>query len=520
MGFLQRFLPPNDRYAALLLYGMVFSTCFNGYDAGIMTVILADPQFRDYYGVNSTKQGVIATIPWASTGFAQLVVGGTLANYVGRLWALRISICVMIIGVVIQVVPNTYGVLIFGRLVTGLGFGCVYIATSLYVAECAPKSLRGSFVGTVTQFGYQLGTFIAFWAGYGMSFHSSPYNIAWRVSNLIQIPIGIVFVCISFFYTESPRWLLEKNPDSPEISLRALAKLRSGTINDEHVRLEFHELITSHEYRKRYRGGYFGLFATAGMRKRLAYGVYAMALQQFGGIAALTMYAALIYESLGWNQGHQALAINGIQAALQLVIVLVNTFTVDRFGRKPLLIAGFTIQSLALLILSSLTTTYPDNTNRAACIAEVAMLFIVGLTYCWSNGPITPAIASEIFPQEVRDKAFGLSLLGQTVCLLALTQPWPRFNAEVGAKSYWLLFSLNVVALISVIFILPETKGISLERMDKLFGEVDAVAAGEESTSAEKIEAITYSGGDVKSAAIVTDHVEDHSPQADRKEEL
>lgn len=83
----------------------------------------------------------------------------------------------MIIGVVIQVVPNTFGVLIFGRLVTGLGFGRVYIATSLYVAECSPKRLRGSFVGTVTQFGYQLGTLIAFWAGYGMSFHAHPYNI-------------------------------------------------------------------------------------------------------------------------------------------------------------------------------------------------------------------------------------------------------------------------------------------------------------------------------------------------------
>lgn len=116
------------------------------------------------------------------------------------------------------------------------------------------------------------------------------------------------------------------------------------------------------------------------MRKRLAYGVYAMALQQFGGIAALTMYAAIIYKSLGWDQGHQALAINGIQAALQLVIVLVNTFTVDRFGRKSLLIAGFAIQSMALLILSSLTTAYPDNSNRSAAIAEIAMLFIVGLT--------------------------------------------------------------------------------------------------------------------------------------------
>lgn len=85
---------------------------------------------------------------------------------------------------------------------TGLGFGCVYIASNLYVAECAPRLLRGSFVGTVSQFGYQLGTLIAFWTGYGMSGYTSPYNIAWRVSNVIQIPIGIGFVILSFWYPE------------------------------------------------------------------------------------------------------------------------------------------------------------------------------------------------------------------------------------------------------------------------------------------------------------------------------
>lgn len=130
-------------------------------------------------------------------------------------------------------------------------------------------------------------------------------------------------------------------------------------------------------------------------------------------------------------------------------MVLVNTFTVDKFGRRALLLAGFAIQATALLILSALTTAFPENSNRAAAVVEVAMLFIVGLTYCWSNGPIPPAIASEIFPQEVRDKAFGFSLLGQTCCLLALTQPWPRFNKQVGGKSYWLLFCLNTVLLVS-----------------------------------------------------------------------
>lgn len=83
-----------------------------------MTVILADEHFTEYYSIDADRQGIVATIPWATTGLAQLFVGGTLANYVGRLWALRISILVMCIGVVVQSVPNTFGVLIFGRLLT------------------------------------------------------------------------------------------------------------------------------------------------------------------------------------------------------------------------------------------------------------------------------------------------------------------------------------------------------------------------------------------------------------------
>jgi len=99
MGLLTKFLPKEDRFAALMLYGMVFSTCFNGYDAGIMTVILADTQFSTYYKITPERTGIIATIPWATTGVAQLFLGGVLASYLGRLWALRISIIFMCLGV-------------------------------------------------------------------------------------------------------------------------------------------------------------------------------------------------------------------------------------------------------------------------------------------------------------------------------------------------------------------------------------------------------------------------------------
>lgn len=123
---------------------------------------------------------------------------------------------------------------------------------------------------------------ITYTCRYGMSFHKSPFNIAWRVSNVIQIPIGLAFVAISFLYVESPRYLLEKRPDNPERVLQTLARLRSGHPEDERVRAEFHELVASYEYRKKFDTGYMAIFRSAAMRKRLLYGFYATSLQQFG----------------------------------------------------------------------------------------------------------------------------------------------------------------------------------------------------------------------------------------------
>jgi MFS family permease len=103
------------------------------------------------------------------------------------------GVCVIVISFVTHLTPNS-----------GLGAGSGFIATTLYIAECSPTQLRGSFVGTVTQFGYQLGTLIAFWTGYGMVSYKTPDNIAWRIANIIQIPIGLLFVAISLMYPESP----------------------------------------------------------------------------------------------------------------------------------------------------------------------------------------------------------------------------------------------------------------------------------------------------------------------------
>lgn len=103
---------------------------------------------------------------------------------------------------------------------------------------------------------------------------------------MVQIPIGVLFIILSFWYPESPRHILEKNPDDPQRVLHVLAKLRDGHPTDERIREEFHELVASREYRRRYETGYMGLLKDKMMRKRLAYGFYAASLQQVWVILA------------------------------------------------------------------------------------------------------------------------------------------------------------------------------------------------------------------------------------------
>jgi len=91
MGFLESFLPRDDRRAALLLYGLVISSSFSGYDAGVMSVILPDEQFIEYYHVDEDRTGLISTIPWLTQGLAQLCIAGILSSKWGRLWTIRAS---------------------------------------------------------------------------------------------------------------------------------------------------------------------------------------------------------------------------------------------------------------------------------------------------------------------------------------------------------------------------------------------------------------------------------------------
>jgi MFS family permease len=143
------------------------------------------------------------------------------------------------------------------------------------------------------------------------------------------------------------------------------------------------------------------------------------------------------------------------------------------------LIVGSATMVISYIIIGALADGFPTAThfNRVAAGWQVAFIYIIQMAYSGALGPCAWIYASEIFPTELRDKGVNLSQAGQQATTLWINQAWPVMFDNVGHDAYWILMGINLVGLIVVVLFWPETKGISLEHMDKLFGEVDKVEA-------------------------------------------
>ncbi|KAF2093593.1 FMN-linked oxidoreductase [Rhizodiscina lignyota] len=132
---------------------------------------------------------------------------------------------------------------------------------------------------------------------------------------------------------------------------------------------------------------------------------------------------------------------------------------------------------LSYIIIAALADAYPvgQHTNRAASIVQIIFIYVIQMAYAGALGPVAWIYASEIFPTHLRDKGVNISQAGQQTTTLWINQAWPVMFQNVGHNAYWILVAINAFGCAMVILFWPETKGISLEHMDKLFGEVDKV---------------------------------------------
>ncbi|KIV81644.1 hypothetical protein PV11_03814 [Exophiala sideris] len=451
---------------------------FQGFDSGIYSIIISDKKFNDYFHLSSSRVGVVASMISLGNVIGNLFVAWWFIWYVGRRYAFTLGTIILLVGVALQSGARNFAMIVLGRIIAGIGTSIIGTNLAAYQAEVSHPRIRGRVVSFV-QLSYQVGVLVAYCVGLGTV--KIPGENSWRVATALQVIPGVVLIIASFTIPDSPRWIVERHPDQPDRALKELSRVRRLPVDGPDVKHEYAELVAARDWRLEHENtqtwSYF--LHSFPIWKRIAFGMSTMALGQLSGVGALMIYGILIFEGLGFSSGTMSLLLNVVSGVLCLAACGITTGGVDKWGRKITLLAGSGMMILSYIIIAALNDAYPTAThfNHGAAIASVIFIYVIQMSYSGAMGPVAWIYASEIFPTHIRDKGINVSQAGQQITTLWINQAWPVMFASAGHNAYWILVGINALGFVAVFFLWPETKGVSLEHMDRLFGEVDKVEA-------------------------------------------
>ncbi|XP_076915075.1 sugar transporter ERD6-like 7 [Bidens hawaiensis] len=375
------------------------------------------------------------------------IASGPMVDFFGRKGALRISTAFCTAGWLAIYFAQGPLPLDIGRLATGFGMGVFSYVVPVFIAEIAPKNLRGALTAA-NQLIICSGVSVAFIIG---------TVLTWRALALTGlIPCAVLLVGL-FFVPESPRWLA-KIGKQKEFEA-ALRKLRGKDADVSEEADEIQDYIET--LQKLPKAGLFGLFQRRYLRS-VTIGVGLMVCQQFGGINGICFYTSSIFESAGFPADIGTI----IYAILQVISTALNAPFVDKAGRKPLLLvsgAGLVIGCL-LAAISFYLKTYEIGLNAVPALAVTGILLYIG-SFSAGMGAVPWIIMSEIFPINIKGAAGSLATLTNWFGAWAVSF---TFNFLLSWSSYgtFLVYAaINLACIVFIIAMVPETKGRTLEQI-------------------------------------------------------
>ncbi|RDW95006.1 MFS general substrate transporter-12 [Coleophoma crateriformis] len=468
------------------------SIFFFGYDQGMMGGVNNAKNYIDLMGfgyvddtgtpviTDSLLQGGIVSVYYLGTLVGALA-GGWVGDKIGRVKTIALGAAWGVLGATLQCSAQNHTWMIFARLINGFGTGILNAIVPVWATETAEHTSRGQFIAiefTLNIFG----VVVAYWLEFGLSYIDGGASaIRWRFPIAFQILPLLVLFAAAWWFPESPRYLVKAGRD--EEARFILGRLR-GTEGDDALRAEAEFLdiqnVAELEKATSKSNSYFAMLFGIGsgklhMGRRVQLVIWLQILQEWVGIAGVTIYAPTIFRIAGFDTT-KSQWISGLNNIFYMFATLICVFTLDKIGRRNTLYWGSVVQGIAMFLAGGfsrlgLDATAANETSKAASYgaAAASMIFIFTSTFgaTWLTVPwLYPA---EIFPLAVRAKGNAWGVVGWSIGNGWLTLLCPVMFAAIGEKTLYIFGISNVITIPMVWALYPESNQRTLEEMDLLF---------------------------------------------------
>lgn len=435
------------------LYLNTFVATLGGLLFGFDTAVIngALPFMREYFVFTGLSEGLAMSSALIGCIFGALFVGRPGDKY-GRKSVLKFLALLFLISALGTGLANNLTIFIFFRFIGGLAVGGASVMSPMYISEIAPPAQRGRLVAT-SQLAIVLGVLFAFFSNYLISIADVGAN-NWRWMFLAEAVPAVAFFIMLFFVSRSPRWLVEAGKiDEAEKVIRQVNP-------DEDAKKVLNDIIESIDQKAvksmkvLFRKPYF---------KLVVIGFLVGMFNQFTGINIIMYYSSDIFVKAGFSTD-SALLQTLIIGFTNLVFTLIAMVFIDRFGRKVLLYIGAVGMTLFLGLFSGAFIT--GNTGSYNLV-----IYLMGYIafFAFSQGAVIWVILSEMFPNNIRARASSIGSFSHWMWNSIIAFLFPAVSSAFGTGPVFVFFSVaTFIGLFFYIFILVETKGKSLEELEKI----------------------------------------------------
>ncbi|MGM8361983.1 sugar porter family MFS transporter [Flavobacterium sp. ARAG 55.4] len=458
---------PLERKSALYLWFICIVAACGGLLFGYDAVVVSgtNTQVVEQFSFSKAELGFyVSCVLWGcaiGSGIA-----GPISDSFGRRKALMMASVLIFISAVWSGLASTPIDLIIARLIGGFGIGAATMVCPLYISEVAPENLRGRMV-TLFQLTITIGIVMCVFANWSIfNFAESNTNSTtlskfwkwlavdenWRLMFMAEALPGILFLVCAFFIPESPRWLVKRGYNAEAENI--LTKI-NGSLRAKEIVVEIKETLNAEGVVK-----FADLFGKK-LKKPLILAILICILSEGCGVSVIFYYGPQIFESAGFDLGGSL----GGFASIAIVNFIATIFAlgfVDSAGRRKLLAVGAIGALLSHIAIGVLFMS-----NITGWPIVVAINAFVAFFAC-AIGPVKFVVVSEIFPNQVRGKAIALATVCIWITSALVAQVFPVIEAITPPGVIYFLFAGELVLLLLVVkFLMPETKGRTIEDIER-----------------------------------------------------